>query len=89
MKHYNHSDFYIGAVAGLVGFILTRILGGSWDLASMDISILIGVVSSYKHSYPHNNRTKSHGKLRGDVRCWYLPFVSSVVRKAETFASEV
>ena len=46
-------------------------------LASMVISILIGV--SYKHSYPHNNRTKSHdplsnplGKLRGDVGTFHL-----------------
>ena len=28
-----------------------RVLGGSWDLASTVISILIWVISNYKHSY--------------------------------------
>ena len=31
------------------------ILGGSWDLVSMVIRTLMGVISSYKYSYPNNN----------------------------------
>ena len=31
------------------------LLGGSWDLVSKDISTLIGVISSYRYSYPNYN----------------------------------
>ena len=31
------------------------ILGGSWDLVNRVISALIGVISSYKYSYPNYN----------------------------------
>ena len=31
------------------------ILGGSWDLVSKFMSTLIGVISSYKYSYPKYN----------------------------------
>ena len=31
------------------------LLGGSWDLVSMVISTLIGVISNYKYSYHNNN----------------------------------
>ena len=31
------------------------ILGGSWDLVSKVVSTLIGVISSYKYSYPNYN----------------------------------
>ena len=30
-------------------------LGGSWDLVSMVISTLIGVISNYKYGYLNNN----------------------------------
>ena len=30
-------------------------LGGSWDLVSMVISTLIGLISNYKYSYLSNN----------------------------------
>ena len=32
-----------------------RLLGGSWDLVSMVISTLTGVISSYKYSYLNYN----------------------------------
>ena len=37
-----------------VRFLHPYILGGSWDLVSMVISTLIGVISNSKYSY-HNN----------------------------------
>ena len=33
------------------------LLGGSWDLVSMVISTLSGVISNYKYSYLNYNRT--------------------------------
>ena len=39
-------------------------LGGSWDLVSMVISTLTGLISNYKYSYLNNNLvTKSHDPL--------------------------
>ena len=35
--------------------MLMNLLGGSWDLVSKVISTLIGVISSYKYSYPNYN----------------------------------
>ena len=35
------------------------LLGGSWDLVSKVISALIGVISSYKYSYPIYNPSYS------------------------------
>ena len=35
--------------------LLAEIRGGSWDLAIMVISTLIGVISSYQYSYPNSN----------------------------------
>ena len=41
-------------VQGL-GFRVLDLLGGSWDLVSMVIITLSGVISSYKYSYPIYN----------------------------------
>ena len=35
--------------------MLAGLLGGSWDLVSMVISTLSGVISNYKFSCPNNN----------------------------------
>ena len=64
-----------GEVGFRAQFEVSSLLGGSWDLVSMVISTLRGVISNYKYTYLLKTLvTKSHDNLSRVLNCRFYGF---------------